>query len=126
MIQEGAKDVHDPLLGLDIARLEKEMESYHDWFDERTDEAYEIAAKAREKGFDHTLEVEIPRASDLASRTEKLLIHHLEGSRLLKISEYYSQSLTVKQLRSKWQLWLQKGSVKQDMIYRRVSMLHFV
>jgi hypothetical protein len=79
MIQEGAMDVHDPLLGLDIARLEKEMESYHDWFDERTDEAYEIAAKAREKGFDHTLEVEIPRASDLASRTEKLLIHHLEG-----------------------------------------------
>ena len=79
MIQEGAKDVHDPLLGLDIARLEKEMESYHDWFDERTEEAYQIAAKARAKGFDHTLEVEIPRASDLASRTEKLLIHHLEG-----------------------------------------------
>ena len=79
MLQEGAKDVHDPLLGLDIARLEKEMESYHDWFDERTEEAYQIAAKARAKGFDHTLEVEIPRASDLASRTEKLLIHHLEG-----------------------------------------------
>lgn len=79
MIQEGAKDVHDPLLGLDIARLEKEMESYHDWFDERTEEAYQIATRARAKGFDHTLEVEIPRASDLASRTEKLLIHHLEG-----------------------------------------------
>ena len=79
MIQEGAKDVHDPLLGLDIARLEKEMDSYHDWFDERTEEAYQIAAKARAKGLDHTLEVEIPRASDLASRTEKLLIHHLEG-----------------------------------------------
>ena len=46
MIQEGAKDVHDPLLGLDIARLEKEMDSYHDWFDERTEEAYQIAAKA--------------------------------------------------------------------------------
>ena len=79
MIQEGAKDVHDPLLGLDIARLEKEMDSYHEWFDERTEEAYQIAAKARAKGLDHTLEVEIPRASDLASRTEKLLIHHLEG-----------------------------------------------
>ena len=78
MIQEGAKDVHDPLLGLDIARLESEMETYHEWFDERAEEAYQLASKARAKGLDHTLEVEIPRASDLASRTEKLLIHHLE------------------------------------------------
>jgi hypothetical protein len=80
MSQEGAKNVHDPLLGLDIARLEAEMDSYHEWLDERAEEAYQIAAKARAKGLDHTLEVEIPRASDLASRTEKLLIHHLEGA----------------------------------------------
>ena len=79
MIQEGAKDIHDPLIGLDLAHLESEMESYHDWFDEKAEEAYQLAAKARAKGLDHTLEVEIPRASDLASRTEKLLIHHLEG-----------------------------------------------
>ena len=56
------------------------MESYHEWLDERAEEAYQIAAKARAKGLDHTLDVEIPRASDLASRTEKLLIHHLEGA----------------------------------------------
>jgi len=126
MIQEGAKDVHDPLLGLDIARLEKEMESYHDWFDERTEEAYQIAAKARAKGFDHTLEVEIPRASDLASRTEKLLIHHLEGVGVaedirLLLAEFDRETTSIK-----WQPWLQKDSVKRDMIYRRVSMLHSV
>ncbi len=80
MIQKGARDVHDPLLGLDIERLEKEIQSYEEWLDERTDEAYKIAEVARKKGFDHSLEVEIPRASDLASRTEKLLIEHLEGA----------------------------------------------
>ena len=80
MIQKGARDVHDPLLGLDIERLEKEIQSYEEWLDERTEEAYKIAEVARKKGFDHSLEVEIPRASDLASRTEKLLIEHLEGA----------------------------------------------
>ena len=80
MIQKGARDVHDPLLGLDIERLEKEIQSYEEWLDERTEEAYKIAEVARKKGFDHSLEVEIPRASDLASRTEKLLIEHLDGA----------------------------------------------
>ena len=82
MIQPGARDVHDPLLGLDIKRLEKEMQSYEEWFGERTEEAYKIAEKARSKGLDHSLEVEIPRASDLASRTEKLLVEHLEGAQV--------------------------------------------
>ena len=80
MIQKGARDVHDPLLGLDIERLENEIQSYEEWLDERTEEAYKIAELARKKGLDHSLEVEIPRASDLASRTEKLLIEHLEGA----------------------------------------------
>ena len=80
MIQQGARDVHDPLLGLDIKRLENEMESYQEWLDQRADEAYQITTEARAKGLDHTLEVEIPRASDLASRTEKLLIQYLDGA----------------------------------------------
>ena len=80
MIQKGARDVHNPLLGLDTDRLEKEIRLYEEWLDERTEEAYKIAEVARKKGLDHSLEVEIPRASDLASRTEKLLIEHLEGA----------------------------------------------
>ena len=80
MIQKGARDVHDPLLGLDTDRLEKEIRLYEEWLDERTEEAYKIAEVARKKGLDHSLEVEIPRASDLASRTEKLLVEHLEGA----------------------------------------------
>ena len=80
MIQKGARDVHNPLLGLDIDRLEKEIRLYEEWLDERTEEAYKIAEVARKKGLDHSLEVEIPRASDLASRTEKLLVEHLEGA----------------------------------------------
>ena len=80
MSQGAPGDLHDPLLGLDIPRLEAEMDSYHEWLDERTEEAYKVATKARAQGLDHTLDVEIPRAADLASRTEKLLIHHLEGA----------------------------------------------
>ena len=80
MIQKGARDVHNPLLGLDTDRLEKEIRLYEEWLDERTEEAYKIAEVARKKGLDHSLEVEIPRASDLASRTEKLLVEHLEGA----------------------------------------------
>ena len=69
----------NPLLGLDLPRLEAEMERYHLWLDERADDAYRIAEVARELGFDHKPRVEIPRASDLAGRTEKLLIEHLDG-----------------------------------------------
>ncbi|MEE2984685.1 MAG: hypothetical protein VX366_00510 [Candidatus Thermoplasmatota archaeon] len=80
MIQQGSRDVHSPLLGIDIKRLEKEMESYQEWLDNRTEEAYQIADEARSKGLDHKTEVEIPRASDLASRTEKLLVQYLDGA----------------------------------------------
>ena len=70
---------HNPLIGLDIDRLEREMDAYHRWLDERTDDAYRIAETARRQGLDHKNRVEIPRASDLAGRTEKLLIEHLDG-----------------------------------------------
>ena len=68
---------HNPLIGLDLPRLEKEMEDYQKWLDERTDEAYRIAEKARSQNKDLQPHVEIPRASDLAGRTEKLLIQYL-------------------------------------------------
>ena len=55
------------------------MVAYHQWLDERADEAYIIAEEARKKGYDHKEYVEIPRAADLAGRTEKLLIEYLEG-----------------------------------------------
>ncbi|MDB2348360.1 hypothetical protein N9V58_01020 [Candidatus Poseidoniales archaeon] len=69
----------DPLIGVDIARLEKEMEQYQSLLDEDADYAYRIAEEARQQNLDPKPFVEIPRASDLASRTEKLLIEHLEG-----------------------------------------------
>ena len=75
---------HNPIIGLDLDVLQKEIDDYHSWMDDRADEAYAIAEKARSKGLDHQTFVEIPRASDLAGRTEKLLINHLEG---LEIAE---------------------------------------
>ena len=69
--------VHDPLIGIDLPRLEREMDDYQKWLDERTDEAYRIAEKARSQNKDLQPHVEIPRASDLAGRTEKLLIQYL-------------------------------------------------
>ena len=64
---------------IDAKRLQQEMDSYHEWLDNKTEECYQIAAVARSKGLDHSLEVEIPRANDLAGRTEKLLVDYLQG-----------------------------------------------
>jgi len=66
-----------PEVVVDEARLTHEMESYSLWLDERTEEAYRIAGEARSKGLDFADVVEIPRAADLASRTEKLLEEYL-------------------------------------------------
>ena len=68
---------NNPLEGIDLARLELEMENYQQWMDERTEDAYRIAEKARAKNLDHKPFVEIPRAADLAGRTEKLLVEYL-------------------------------------------------
>lgn len=77
--ESGIKRGHNPLLGLDIERLEAEMKSYHQWLDEHADEAYIVAEKARKLGYDLKEHVEIPRAADLAGRTEKLLVEYLDG-----------------------------------------------
>ena len=37
-------------VGVDVVRLEAEMVAYQQWLDERADEAYIIAEKARNKG----------------------------------------------------------------------------
>ena len=70
---------YNPIIGLDLDALQQEIDDYHLWMDERADEAYDVAEKARSKGLDHQTFVEIPRASDLAGRTEKLLVNHLDG-----------------------------------------------
>jgi len=66
-------------INIDEERLQKEMDSYQIRLDERTEECYQLAEVARSKGLDHSLQVEIPRANDLAGRTEKLLVDHLDG-----------------------------------------------
>ena len=77
--KEEATNELDPLLGVDLARLEGEMERYQTILDDRTDHAYKVAEQARKLGLDPKPFVEIPRANDLAGRTEKLLIEHLES-----------------------------------------------
>ena len=67
----------NPLDGIDITRLEDEMKNYQQWMDERTEDAYRIAEIARSKNLDYKPFVEIPRAADLAGRTEKLLVEYL-------------------------------------------------
>jgi len=52
------------------------MGSYADYLSslhENADAAYEVAEEARSKGFDPKKSVEIPKANDLADRTQKLL-----------------------------------------------------
>ena len=66
-----------PEIVVDEARLSSELTSYRDWLEENTEKAYQIAEEARSKGLDFAETVEIPRAADLASRTEKLLEEYL-------------------------------------------------
>ena len=40
----------DPCVGLDLERLEAEMNRYHQLLDDKTEEAYLIAEVARKKG----------------------------------------------------------------------------
>ena len=51
---------NNPLLGIDIVRLQEEMDDYQLWLDERADDAYRIAEKARLLNLDHKPFVEIP------------------------------------------------------------------
>ena len=66
-----------PEIVVDEVRLASELESYRNWLEENTEKAYLIAQEARSKGLDFADTVEIPRAADLASRTEKLLEEYL-------------------------------------------------
>ena len=66
-----------PEIVVDEARLSSELEPYRNWLEENTEKAYLIAQEARSKGLDFADTVEIPRAADLASRTEKLLEEYL-------------------------------------------------
>ena len=74
-----------------------EMEAYFEGLIRQKDICYKIAEEARSKGFDPETVVEVPQASDLASRVEKLLAdYHVEGvaddiRRLTK--EYHNREL---------------------------------
>ena len=68
-----------PVRPYDAQRFERELNQYSTWMDERADEVYKLAKSAREMGLDPSVDVEIPRAADLASRCEKLLVDHLDG-----------------------------------------------
>jgi DNA polymerase II large subunit len=49
------------------------MQEYFSSLQREVDTCYDIARRARMKGFDPEIEVEVPQASDLAARVEKLL-----------------------------------------------------
>ena len=84
-----------------------EMKEYFSKLSSKTEELYKIAEEARKKGKDPTMEVEVPRAEDLASRVEELLkdynvkglaedirrltaIHHNREIVALKVAEEYA------------------------------------
>ena len=52
------------------------MEEYLALLDRGVSRAYQVAGEARARGLDPSLRVEIPRAEDLASRVEELLLTH--------------------------------------------------
>ncbi|TFF93298.1 MAG: DNA polymerase II large subunit, partial [Promethearchaeota archaeon] len=56
-----------------MVRMSKEMTHYTEDIQKKVDECYNIAAKARELGFDPEEFIESPQAKDLAGRVEKLV-----------------------------------------------------
>ena len=87
---------------IDTARLEQEQSDYEAWLEEHTEGVYQIAQKAKLRGLDFENFIEIPRASDLASRTEKLLEDYLDGMKieddlrhLLKTTDRESASIQI-------------------------------
>ena len=66
----------------DSVRLSGEISSYQKWLDEKAEVEYQLASKAKSMGLDFSREIEIPRAADLASRTEKLLEDYLKGLKI--------------------------------------------
>ena len=64
---------------MDDTTLQRQLDNYQKRLDEETEILYKLGEQARKQGLDHQNFVEIPRAADLASRTEKLLVDHLEG-----------------------------------------------
>ncbi len=68
-----AMNIETNISEMDVDRLEQEKSSYQEVLEQQIEDAYLVASKAKSKGFDFSETVEIPRASDLASRTEKLL-----------------------------------------------------
>jgi len=66
----------------DSARLSDEIAAYQKWLDEKAEEEYLLASEAKSKGLDFSRDIEIPRAADLASRTEKLLEEYLKGLKI--------------------------------------------
>ncbi len=66
----------------DSTRLSGEIAAYQKWLDEKAEVEYQLASKAKSMGLDFSREIEIPRAADLASRTEKLLEDYLKGLKI--------------------------------------------
>ena len=71
--------------------MTSEIDAYSQRLEKEVRYAYEIATRARKKGFDVTENVEIPLASDMAERIEELI--QIKGLSLLirKASESMSR-----------------------------------
>ena len=70
------------------------MEEYFSSLQRQVDACYEVAKRARMKGYDPELDVEIPQAQDLAARVEKLLVDwDVEGvaSRIRELSRDHNR-----------------------------------
>ncbi|ASJ10652.1 DNA polymerase II large subunit [Thermococcus sp. P6] len=70
-----------------------EMEAYFESLEREIDRAYELARKAREQGKDPSLEVEVPRATDMAGRVESLVGPKGVAERIRALVREYGKEL---------------------------------
>ncbi|MCD6373041.1 MAG: DNA-directed DNA polymerase II large subunit [Thermococcus sp.] len=70
-----------------------EMKAYFESLQREIDRAYEVARKARERGKDPSLEVEVPQATDMAGRVESLVGPKGVAERIRKLVREYGKEL---------------------------------
>ncbi len=70
-----------------------EIKAYFEWLQREIDRAYELAGKARAQGRDPTLEVEVPRATDMAGRVESLVGPRGVAPRIRELVKEYGKEI---------------------------------
>ena len=99
MTKETSTNELNPLIGVDVARLEQEMERYQTLLDEQADHAYSVAEEARNLGLDPNHSLKFLGQMIWLDAQKNCLLSTLNPIQLQMIYAPYLPSMTVKRPR---------------------------